>query len=49
MKHLNVRLPDEVHDALTAMAEGDDRSLNNMLIVLIKEEEKRRQAHPQNP
>jgi len=44
MKHMNLRLPDEVHDALTRMAEGEDRSLNNMVIVLIKEGQQRRPA-----
>ena len=44
MKHVNLRLPDEVHAALIDMAEGEDRSLNNMVIVLIKEGQQRRGA-----
>jgi predicted HicB family RNase H-like nuclease len=38
MKHLNVRLPDDVHAKLVAMAETERRSLNSMLIVLIERE-----------
>ena len=42
MKHVNVRLPDETHAALQAMAEADRRSLNSMMVVLIEEERHRR-------
>lgn len=42
MKHVNVRLPDEIHATLVAMAEADRRSLNSMVIVLIEEEKQRR-------
>lgn len=42
MKHVNLRLPDEVHAALAVMAEADRRSLNSMMIVLIEEERRRR-------
>lgn len=42
MKHVNLRLPDEIHAALIQMAEAEDRSLNNMLVVLIKEGQQRR-------
>ena len=44
MKHVNLRLPDDVHAALEAMAEYDRRSLNAMIIVLIEEEQRRRSA-----
>ena len=44
MKHVNVRLSEDVHAALVAMAEADDRSLNNMIVVLIKDEQQRREA-----
>lgn len=44
MKHVNVRLPDDIHAVLAAMAEADDRSLNNMIVVLIKDEQQRRDA-----
>jgi len=44
MKHVNLRLSDDVHAALVAMAEADDRSLNNMIVVLIKDEQQRRDA-----
>jgi len=37
MKQINVRLPDDIHAALAAMAEADRRSLNSMVIVLIEE------------
>lgn len=47
MKHVNVRLPDETHAALVAMAEAEDRSLNNMVVVLIKEGQQRRSAEPE--
>jgi len=42
MKQLNVRLPDEIHAALSAMAEDDDRSLNNEVIALIRNEQEHR-------
>jgi predicted HicB family RNase H-like nuclease len=38
MKTLNVRLPDDIHAALVTMAEQDDRSLNNMIVALIRNE-----------
>lgn len=44
MKHVNARLPDEVHAALVAMAEADRRSLNSMIIVLVEEEQQRRET-----
>ena len=42
MKHVNLRLPDDVHAVLEAIAAQDRRSLNSMLIILIEEEQKRR-------
>jgi predicted HicB family RNase H-like nuclease len=42
MKQLNLRLPDDIHAALTAMAEDDDRSLNKMVIALIRNEQEHR-------
>lgn len=37
MKHVNLRLPDELHEALKAAAEADHRSINSMVIVLIEQ------------
>lgn len=37
MKHVNLRLPDDLHAEVKAAAEGDARSLNSMLAVLLKE------------
>lgn len=37
MKQLNMRLPDDVHAKLAAMAKADHRSLNSMVIVLIED------------
>jgi hypothetical protein len=37
MKHVNLRLPDDIHAALAAAAETDRRSLNSMIIVMIEE------------
>ena len=39
MKQINVRLPDDVHAKLTAMAEAERRSLNSMIIVLVERAE----------
>jgi predicted HicB family RNase H-like nuclease len=36
MKHVNLRLPDELHEKVKAVAEQNRRSLNSMLIVLIE-------------
>jgi len=44
MKHVNLRLPDDIHAMLTEMAEHDRRSLNTMIIVLVEEEKRRRTA-----
>jgi predicted HicB family RNase H-like nuclease len=37
MKHVNLRLPDDIHAALVAAAETERRSLNSMIIVLIEQ------------
>lgn len=37
MKHVNLRLPDDVHAKLAALAEAGHRSLNSAIIVLIEE------------
>ena len=37
MKQINVRLPDNVHAKLAAMAEASHRSINSMVIVLIED------------
>jgi hypothetical protein len=44
MKQLNLRLPDDLHAALSAAAEADRRSLNSMVIVMIEEALKARAA-----
>jgi predicted HicB family RNase H-like nuclease len=36
MKQINVRLPDDVHAKLVALATTERRSLNNMIIALIE-------------
>jgi hypothetical protein len=41
MKQINVRLPDDIHAKLAAMAEAERRSLNSMLIVLVEAEAQR--------
>ena len=37
MKQVNLRLPDDTHAKLTALAAADHRSLNNMIIALIED------------
>ena len=37
MKHLNVRLPDDLHAALVTAAKADRRSLNAEVVVMIEE------------
>jgi hypothetical protein len=37
MKQLQVRLPDELHTALKALAETDRRSLNAEIVVLLEQ------------
>jgi hypothetical protein len=36
MKQLNVRLPDELHAALRALAEAEHRSLNAEIVHLLE-------------
>jgi predicted HicB family RNase H-like nuclease len=36
MKHINLRLPDDLHAAVSRAAEADRRSLNSMIIVMIE-------------
>jgi hypothetical protein len=36
MKQLNVRLPDDLHVALKALADTDHRSLNSEVVVLLE-------------
>jgi predicted HicB family RNase H-like nuclease len=33
---ITVRLPEDLHEALVRMAAGDDRSLNSLLISLLR-------------
>jgi predicted HicB family RNase H-like nuclease len=42
MKHINLRVPDDLHAALAAAAEDDRRSLNSMIIVMIEQSLQRR-------
>jgi hypothetical protein len=37
MKRRTLNLPDDLADAVTTMAGSEDRNVNNMLVVLIKE------------
>ncbi|MFP3992177.1 YlcI/YnfO family protein [Streptomyces sp. E11-3] len=36
MKHVNLRLPDDLHEQARAAAEADDRSLNSWLVSLVR-------------
>jgi predicted HicB family RNase H-like nuclease len=45
MKHVNLRLPEDVHAELTALAKASRRSLNSMIIVLIEEAAKLERAN----
>jgi predicted HicB family RNase H-like nuclease len=36
MKHVNLRLPDDLHEQARATAEADDRSLNSWLIAAVR-------------
>ncbi|MFJ6837175.1 YlcI/YnfO family protein [Streptomyces sp. NPDC091209] len=36
MKHVNLRLPDDLHEQAKTAAEADDRSLNSWLISLVR-------------
>jgi hypothetical protein len=37
MKRRTLNLPDDLADVVTTMADSEDRNVNNMLVVLIKE------------
>ncbi|QIY77380.2 Arc family DNA-binding protein [Streptomyces sp. RLB1-33] len=37
MKHVNLRLPDDLHEQARAAAEADDRSLNSWLIAVVRQ------------
>lgn len=46
-KHVNLRLPDDVHEKAVAAAAADDRSLNSWLVAIVRraaEESERRSA-----
>lgn len=34
---LTIRLPKDLHDRLTEMAQRDTRSLNNLMVVVLRE------------
>jgi predicted HicB family RNase H-like nuclease len=36
MKHVNLRLPDDLHALLVGAAKNDDRSLNSQIIHLLR-------------
>ncbi|UIX34871.1 toxin-antitoxin system HicB family antitoxin [Streptomyces sp. GQFP] len=36
MKHVNLRLPDDLHDRARSAAAADDRSLNSWLVSLVR-------------
>ncbi|WP_155830411.1 YlcI/YnfO family protein [Glycomyces tenuis] len=36
MKHVNLRLPDDLHELAKRAAEADDRSLNSWIIATIR-------------
>jgi predicted HicB family RNase H-like nuclease len=36
MKHVNLRLPDDLHEQAKAAADADDRSLNSWLVSLVR-------------
>ncbi|MFF5013383.1 Arc family DNA-binding protein [Streptomyces sp. NPDC001165] len=36
MKHVNLRLPEDLHDQARAAAAADDRSLNSWLIAVVR-------------
>jgi hypothetical protein len=36
MKHINLRLPDDLHDQAKAAAAADDRSLNSWLVAVVR-------------
>ncbi|WP_220137748.1 toxin-antitoxin system HicB family antitoxin [Streptomyces himalayensis] len=36
MKHVNLRLPDDLHEQARAAAAADDRSLNSWLVAVVR-------------
>ncbi|WP_095046566.1 toxin-antitoxin system HicB family antitoxin [Streptomyces sp. WM6386] len=36
MKHVNLRLPDDLHEQAVAAAADDDRSLNSWLVAVVR-------------
>ncbi|MDF2268937.1 YlcI/YnfO family protein [Streptomyces coacervatus] len=36
MKHVNLRLPDDLHEEARAAAAADDRSLNSWLVTVVR-------------
>ncbi|WP_200300498.1 Arc family DNA-binding protein [Streptomyces adelaidensis] len=36
MKHVNLRLPDDLHEQARAAAATDDRSLNSWLVAIVR-------------
>ncbi|MCH5671603.1 YlcI/YnfO family protein [Streptomyces gilvus] len=36
MKHVNLRLPDDLHEKARDAAEADDRSLNSWLVAVVR-------------
>jgi plasmid stability protein len=36
MKHVNLRLPDDLHEQARAAAAADDRSLNSWLVTIVR-------------
>ena len=36
MKHVNLRLPDDVHELAVTAAAADDRSLNSWLVAVVR-------------
>jgi len=36
MRHVNLRLPDDLHERARSAAEADDRSLNSWLVSLVR-------------
>lgn len=36
MKHVNLRLPDDLHEQARAAADADDRSLNSWLVAVVR-------------
>lgn len=45
MKALNLRLPDNLHSALTTLAQEDRRSLNSEIVTLLEQAVRDREKH----